>query len=581
MSSATRFEPGAGGAIIGGVANRIGKFDEGDGTDQAARVGLSPRQQELNRLWSYYKCRSYDARQWEFDGSKHVEHLEHESIASAGFIPPGFIDVGGSMLPLRFRRPSSPYALIRVIVNRFTGLLFSEKRHPKISIPGDTDSEEYVAQLAEVGRLWPTMMQARAHGGATGTVPVGFSFVEGRLRFEVHDPIWTTPIFLDRASLLLKAIDKRYIFPSEVRNPETGKWEIVPMWYRRVIDQRTDTVYVTVPVEEGEEPEWQPNPDLTVEHNFGFCPVVWIQNLPVSGEIDGEPDCEGIFELNSQIDILNSSADRAVTANMDPTLVIATDAEMGGIRKGGDNAIKLPSGGSANYLEIAGGGIKSAQELAKERREQALEVAQCVLEGGDGPVAQTATEIERRYSSMLSKADMLREQYGERGVKPLMDMVIRAIGTLSKPKPGVDPVTKMPFLMRQTVYVPPKIEPATLPGQPPTRVERKLGPGPHIIELKWPGYFEPTLQDTNTAVQAAGGAKTAGLIDDETATKFVAPYLGIEDVAATVAKMQNAALSQQNQLEQMALAGGGVPPGAEPATPLDEEGPDDGGGFPL
>ena len=36
--------------------------------ERVARLGMSPRQQGLNRLWSMYACQQYSARRVDFDG---------------------------------------------------------------------------------------------------------------------------------------------------------------------------------------------------------------------------------------------------------------------------------------------------------------------------------------------------------------------------------------------------------------------------------------------------------------------------------------------------------------------------------
>jgi hypothetical protein len=61
----------------------------------------------------------------------------------------------------------------------------------------------------------------------------------------------------------------------------------------------------------------------------GACwvPVVWIQNLPVLGDCDGDPDCAPqVYVLSDAIDTLLSQAQRGVVANNDPVAVVADDA---------------------------------------------------------------------------------------------------------------------------------------------------------------------------------------------------------------------------------------------------------------
>lgn len=559
MASGMPSTPSLIGKMLNAVSNKVGPgvggADAGaNPMDRLARLGMSQRQQNLNRLWAWYRCSNYQARSMDWDGRKVLEPLDIEAIASRGFIPPGFVDSGQSM-PIKFRRPSAPYALVKVIVDRFTGLLFSEHQHPDVDVEGDWQTEEYLRGLADVSRLWQTMIRARSMGGAMGTACVGFQFVEGKPVIEVHDPRWVKPDFIDRATFKLRSIDKRYMYPEEVRDPATGRYETVNFWYRRYIDEQKDILFKPCEVGTGQEPAWEVARE--VQHGFGFCPVVWTQNLPVEDDIDGDSDCHGVYDMVEAIDALIAQANRGIIANCDPTLVITSKAELGSeIRKGSDNAIKMPEG-NVHYLEMSGSGPKAALDLAETLRKYVLEVAQCVLEHPDTG-GKTATEIERSYASMLAKADVLREQYGERCVKPLLEMMLKAARTLEEPRPqmveqmGPDgqPVQQQ-VLLRQKLTLPPVYEKDEA-GQQVVR-ERVMGPG-GTLTLKWPGYFQPALGDVNQAVQAAVGALSGGIVDDETAVKFIAPYFKVDDAMALVDKVRAAK-------EQ--ASGGAMTPAAE------------------
>ena len=96
MASGTNFDPN-----MGRMAPQLIDFDK------LARLGLSPRQQELNRLWAWYQCAAYDARRVDWDGKEHLDPIEHEVVARGGYIPPGFYSA--ATLPIKFRRPTAPY----------------------------------------------------------------------------------------------------------------------------------------------------------------------------------------------------------------------------------------------------------------------------------------------------------------------------------------------------------------------------------------------------------------------------------------------------------------------------------------
>jgi hypothetical protein len=524
-----------------------GKALDPESLDKMRRLGMTERQQGLNSLWAWYRCANYAVRGMDWDGTQHTEGLDHEAIATAGFIPPGFIDAGGATLPLKFRRPSAPYRLVKVIVDRFTGLLFSERRHPKLRVDGDPDTEDYAAAMADSARLWQQMILARTYGGAMGSVAVGFQFLNGKPIIEIHDPRWTHPQFKDRATLKLYEVEKRFMYPVDKRDPLTGLFHTENYWYRRIINETSDILFKPAPVGDGEEPKWET--DRSVDHNLGECPVVWIQNTPNQDGIDGDPDCLGIYDLCERIDQLLSQADASTSYNCDPTPWASTDANMPDVQMGSRSVVKMPSGSSLNLLEHNGSGPKGATDLVDKFRALALEVAQCVLEHPE-LANRTATEIERAFSSMLAKADVMREQYGERGVKPLMTMMTEAARKL-----GTGTVDAAGVIQRQVVILPPRIM-KDADGNI-QRFPRKLGAEGSDLGTQWPGYFEPTPTDVVQSTQAATLAKTGGLIDQEHATKFVADSFRVEDVPAMLKKIAAEKQAQQEQLEQMSMGAAG------------------------
>lgn len=544
--SALPYNPNQVRQLLPALSSKITKAETSEQANQRLRrLGLSPRQQHLNNLWGWYRCDHYAARRVDWNGKEVLTPIEHEAIATSGFLPAGFYDAGQT-LPIKFRKPSAPYALVKVVVDRFTGLLFSEKNHPQLVAEGDEDTNEFVTALVEEARLWPSMIQARTFGGATGTICIGFQFIDGRPLIEVHDPRWVQPQFLDRFSLQLSSIEKRYMYPMDERDPSTGEFATVWHWYRRVIDETRDVLFAPALVGDGEEPQWEV--ERQIDHNLGFCPVVWAQNLPVQDDIDGDPDCHGIYELAESIDMLLAQSNKGVINNCDPTLKIKTDAEMADVKKGSDNALKLDQAGDASYLEISGTGPEAAVKLADQFRKLALEVAQCVLEHPEMSV-RTATEIERLYSTMIAKADVMREQYGQKCVVPLVLMMLEAARKLEQGTVNEETGT----IEKQVLNLPPRVR---VPGARPE--PQKLGAG-GTLRIKWPRYFEVTLTDVELASRAATQAKQGGLIDQERAVRFAAEYFRVEDVRDMLARIAQEQEKLRQQLEattMSALRGG-------------------------
>lgn len=512
---------------------------------EAPTMGMSDRQVELDHMWRYYRAACYENRRVDWNGQERLGKIEHEMVATSGFLPGGFYDAGQT-LPLKFRKPTVPFYLARVVVARFTSLLFSSKRHPKIACD-DADVEDWLNAFAETTRLWAQMIKARTYGGAMGSVGLGFKIVNGKPGIEVHDPRWCTPEFIDREELVVSKLEKRYQFCVDERDDE-GRWTKVWYWYRRVIDDQSDTIWPKVRVEASREPDWSREKSVSVRHGYGFCPIVWIQNIPVDDDIDGDPDCHGIFEMIEGIDMLYAQAHRGTIANCDPTTVISSDSEWDdGLKKGTGNALITEKGGSVQYLEMTGSGPKSAIELAEKLEEKALVVARCYLDTNLGGPSRTVEEIERNYSSMVEQADVLREQYGEKGVKRLLEMVLRAARTLGKPRREVDG-SGQNRIVREIIKLPKRTIVDEETGAV-TKQDRTLDTldDDDVMELRWPNYFEPGNAAVLAAVQAAAQAKTANLVDQAHATRYVADYFGVEDVRTMLDSIEAEKQAAQEQ----------------------------------
>lgn len=518
---------------------------------------LSDRQKHLTRLFLAFRAACYADRAYDWDGTPATDPEQKDSIAREGVLPPGFEMSDGlmSQMPLQYRRPCSPVALGRVVPLKLTSMLFGSNKHPKIACD-DPNTEDWLTGWAEVTRLWSKMKQARNLGGAMGSVGLGFKFVRGKPIVEVHDPRWCTPTFSDRSEQLVEKLEKRYQFSQQVRTPDG--FETIWFWYRRVINDEYDVIWPKVRVQDGEEPNWLSEKYEAARHNFGFCPIVWIQNTEVDEAIDGEEDLCGCWELVESIDMLNSQARKSAIANCDPTGWAASDAEFDSIRRGSGSFMQVEKGGSLNLLEMTGAGIEKACTLRDQMTEQLCTVARVTLDRNEGGPSRTVEEVEHVYSSMIERCDELREQYGELGIKRLLDMVLRAARMLAQTR-TVEDETGIPRIVRGTIALPKRRAIDEISGQT-VWLERKLGNGEQI-ELRWPRYYSPSQQSVGAAVTAAGDAKEKGLIDAKHASEYVAENFGVENVQEMLGK-----IAKEKKAEASAMMGG---PPIEEETMLD------------
>ena len=549
MSSGTQYMVGAGRKAISVAAGRGSMREAGE---RVKTLGLSERQMELSRMWAVYRAQQYDTRAQDWYGRRRLDNIELEQIATDGVLPVGYEDVGGQTkpLPLQFRRPLAPLHLGRLIVDRFTSLLFSEKRHPAVRALGDPDTEDWVTAFCDATRFWAQLIMARTYGGAMGSVATSFMYVRGRPRVEVHDPRWCTPRWADRAEFKLASLEKRYQYPEEVRRMD-GSWETAHFWYRRIINEGWDIVWKPIEVGDGDEPDWENEEKEAIEHNLGFCPAYWIQNMPVQDSLDGDPDCQGAFDTFEEIDTLTAQADRALMSNCDPTLLVSSNAEMpASLKKGSDNAIQVPTGDSAEYLEINAQAIKATMDQANEHERRALQITSCVLERPDAANQKTATEVDRLWSSMLAKVDILREQYGQRGILPMANGATRSARKLRGPRVVKD--GERGRVVRYSIELPKRpVKDKT--GKVVKFADRVVGPEENAqLDLQWPRVLDANPQEVESVVRSAVEARSGGLIDADHATRKVAEYFDVEDPAALVERLKRDDQDQRDAEEQEA-----------------------------
>lgn len=513
-----RSDPTAGGNI---VHSDVGTVVAQGGSDAQDGSAVCPpptaRQIELNRYYAYYRCSNYDARKIDWNGQRVPSHIEHDAISSQGFIPPGFVDQGGRSLPLKFRRPSAPYYIARVVVNRYTGLLFSEDRCPTIGVQGDAKRQAFLRSLAGATNLFEEMKRARALGGAMGSVAVGFEIHKGKPLFTVYDPRWCTAEFKSKDKRVLERLEIKYPYSETTVDPIHGpvtQW----FWYRRVIDELSDRIWEKVPIVDGElEPEWGRHTDTlkTAAHHAGRVPAVWIQNEHVEGDVDGDPDCHGTFELMETYDMLQSQANRGILANCDPTRVISSDDDFGDdISFGSNAAVQVEKGGSVTYLELNGTGPKAAREQANDTRERIYEMVSYVPDDSKEAPQQTAFEVGTRFSRMLERADTFRTAYG-RALRDLLEIAIIVCKAASTPRLDEDTGT----MVQGTVTLPPRFDEKT--GE---WIEEEIGTG-GAITLSWPPYFKPTLDEITKASTAVAALVTSKVITNKDGAEFMRKYM--------------------------------------------------------
>lgn len=438
----------------------------------------SPRYQELNRRQQFFDCTQHDHLEYDFDG-RHLTMAGPGALASIPLLSP---KTAPSYVPLRGRRPSSPYRLARVITSTFTNFVFGSQRFPSIRVEGDADHQDYATQLCKTAGLGVKMIRARNLGGAVGTVGLSWCFNrQGRPRVEVHNGKY---LFVhewdDRDELIPAHVTKVWLERRDDRwDPEKKRFVVEWWWHRHDWTPDEDILFVPVRYRPNQEPEWIPDPENSISHEDGFCHFAWIQNTPEDG-IDGLPDYDGLYEEFCQLDVLASVLVKGGTLNLDPTLVLNVDPDMlsaAGVQTGSDQTLAVGEGGGASYLELAGTALEAGVKLFNELRRGCLETAQCVVIDPTDSMGPDVSSVAQRqkYGPMLGRCEIFREQYGT-GLKRILDQMIE-VARVRTGAPVVvyvhNPDTDQdePLLTQYFIDLPPKVVKVPPPPPPPPPAE--------------------------------------------------------------------------------------------------------------
>lgn len=513
-----------------------------------ARCVLSTQRfQELDRKQAFYDGTQHDYKGFDFDG---------RPIATGGGVltarAPLGNDVAAWFIPLRSRRPSSPYRLPKIMVDAFTNMVFGMQRFPGIRIEGDPDTQDYMSAMVRAQGLSKKMISCRNIGGSVGTTALSWCFDEnGKPRCEVHNGkyLWVHK-WEDREELIINHVSEIYIHAKDEWDPKKRAFTRNWYWHRRDWMKNADIAFHDTKFEPGKDPVWMPDVGGSTVHNDGEAHFFWIQNLP-NEDIDGLSDYEGLWESFDALDLLYSIILRGAALNLDPTVVLNMDPEqfrIAGIQKGSDQAIAVGEEGDAKYMELTGTSLSTGLSIFASKRGSTLEAAQCIVADPDKIAAQGLSSVSQKlmYGPMLGKCDVLREQYGTpmkrmldqqqaiaraRDGQKIMIYVKQTDGSWEQ-EPAIQEVNLPPRVVRTPVVDgdgTPTVDPATgMQLESIERVPRKIGEGGET-ELMWGAYFPPTPDDQAKAVTtlstAAGGK---AVISQQTAVELTAQAFGHE-----------------------------------------------------
>ncbi len=546
------------------------------------------RYKRLSRLQAYFDGTQYKGRPDFFTG-----------------IGPGS---NGKPVPLRERAPCVIYPLPKAAVNQATRFTFGESRFPTIKVTavesGDAiaptlalsedDAEALtkgISALVEQACLRAGMRTLERRGLSSCTAVAVLAVRDGKFTVDMPHAKDCIPTFREGTSEVVE-MTICYQFDKLVPEPRTGMPQYQRHYYRRDITATDWISYEDAPVKAPGVPiDWIEASRRP--HGLGFCPVVWIRNLPES--YDADPDGCSLYEgLEDELDALNfalSQRHRGITYFGTPQgyetgveeddgpeatgrvagSVVPMQDESGaltGFRRPAEDetpARKMAPNEWWRYrkdtarlglIETSGKAFEVASAHVLDIRSRILEAIDVVLVdastiAGKGDIS--AKLMTYLYAPLLGLVDELRECWWTSGLAAILGMMLRMVAALGG----------------KGIYLPGAPKLATILGRflvqdaddvTGAAVTRWLPP---TMTPTWGEYFSPSNTEIKLAVDTA--LEAAGtLVSKETATRYVAPYFGVSDITAEAEEVDAESLEAAEQALEMAQAAKPPPPGGKP-----------------
>lgn len=413
-------------------------------------------------------------------------------------------DAADEYIPLRQRRPSVRYNLSKIIVDDSVSLLFSEGHFPEVECEDET-TKEALALLIKDAKLNVVMIDA-ATKGSVGSVAVLLRILSNRVFLDVMCTEFLTPCWKAEEPDVLEMVCEQYKVKGyslielgyKIRPDEKN----VDFWWKREWTDQAEVYYLPVKVTALKEGtgKWVEDKDRTVNHGFGFVPVVWVKNLPGGKDTEGACTFKEAIDTQIEIEYLLSQGGRGLKYSSDPTLMLKEPAmgEAGRMVKGAGNAIVVGQEGDAKLLEINGTAAEAVIAYFKALREAAIEACHGNRTSADKiSAAQSGRAMELMNQALIWLADRLRITYGEGALLDILNMVIQAR-------------RKFKIVTKKGAEMPELSTTADL-------------------SLRWPDWYAPTFEDKQSQATALKTHTEAGHMSTKTATKTIAATYDIED----------------------------------------------------
>lgn len=481
-----------------------------------ATLATSERWTAAKRAEAYYLSRQYDhLAAWDSRG------------ALAKKRPRDIVPLYKTSIDTLVRFTWGNYRFPRVIVGSTVkeGVTESEVG-PLVDDETAKDLMTFAVNLVKQSRLDRCALEYSRMACITGSAAVIVGTRSGYLCYGIEPGYHCHPTFEDDNPRCVAKLEILYQFEREepVSNTAVAK---KMYWFRRVIDDVTDTVYKPVEVKTGQDPVWVEDPKLSVVHGLGFCPVRWVRPMPLSpNAMDGQPLIDpALYPLLDRINYLYSQRSRAVEYLLDPQWVRknVSQANREELQKNPSKIWDIEDESDSRkadieLVEATGSGSDTALEHVKDLMQRFYESVGIVLSAMDKMSTRgnvSGVVLEYLHAPMISVASELRKDLGDESFCDILNTALRVVQV---------EVEKGNDIWIQGSRAAAK------------NIRKAQIDGPWLdlpIHLQWGRFFSPTAQDIGTTVQAAGLARGV-LVSQEAATRLVSDYFGVTDIDSEV-----------------------------------------------
>lgn len=458
----------------------------------------------------------------------------------------------GVYVPISDRIPCVQTNLAKVVVDETTALVFGESHFPRLKINDDDSSYKFATSLIKTCKLNKIMQDAMIIG-STGSVCIFMVLVDGKPHFYPQSTEHLTPIYDPLDPRRLVKIVEKVKMPTKLLNAQYGynlSTDYMEHWVLKELNEENHIVYNPIPVSGShildeskirqygtykmmqagqEEVELREVNDYSTtsmpglmqkivpsidkkrskEHNLGFCPAVWIKNMPTMNtwDIDGGCTFGAAVETIIALDYTLSQAYRALKYSSEPVLMVSDPSGLmpKKLTKSANKVLMLGKDADAKWLEINGSAATASIDYAKHLREVALEA----LSGNRVTpekihAAQSGKAMELMNQPLIWLCEKFRSSYGEFGLVKIIELAIKANALT-------------PIRLRDGVYGISYADPEW------------------TVELDWPDWFDATGQDLMAEANALAVMRNEGLISRETALRSQAENYNVTNITEELA----------------------------------------------